>query len=289
MREDIAKHLLDVGEWGANFFTTPLVIDLFARRKIFFGRNPNPFSPNQLLQFWHTVGVEPYTSFGQTNLLWPMGAFSYGESNLPAAVSVGRYCAIARICRVLRDRHPIEWATMSSVTYDAYPSPQCPDGRTGYLAHIAAHDDFNSGEFPATWPPASVAGGTRIEHDVWICEDVQLARDVTIGTGAVVAAGAVVTKDVPPYMVVGGVPARVIRPRFSEKLVERFLQSKWWEYDVSVLKACDYRNPKKFLDDFENWKAKNTVAPYAPAKITFRDILNDLAAELMPGQQQAAS
>jgi virginiamycin A acetyltransferase len=70
-----------------------------------------------------------------------------------------------------------------------------------------------------------------IEHDVWIGVNAIILRGVTIGTGAVIGAGTIVTKDVPEFAVVVGVPAKVIKYRFDELKRKRILESKWWEYD----------------------------------------------------------
>lgn len=69
---------------------------------------------------------------------------------------------------------------------------------------------------------------TRIGNDVWMGNGVTIVQGVTIGDGAVLAAGAVVVKDVPPYAIVGGVPAKVIRYRFSPEIIEKLLRLKWW-------------------------------------------------------------
>lgn len=71
---------------------------------------------------------------------------------------------------------------------------------------------------------------THIGHDVWIGERAVILDGVTIGNGAIVAAGAVVNRDVPPYAIVGGVPARVIRMRFPEEIITGLEQIKWWEW-----------------------------------------------------------
>ncbi len=76
----------------------------------------------------------------------------------------------------------------------------------------------------------------HIGNDVWIGMRVMVMGGATIGNGAVVAAGAVVTKDVPPYAIVGGVPARVIKYRFPEDVIQKLEASKWWSLDDETLK-----------------------------------------------------
>ena len=79
---------------------------------------------------------------------------------------------------------------------------------------------------------------TIIGNDVWIGTNVLIKSGVTVGTGAVVGAGAVVTKDVPPYAVVCGVPAKVIKYRFPEEVCAKLLASEWWNMSDEDLKAA---------------------------------------------------
>ncbi|TXH94266.1 MAG: CatB-related O-acetyltransferase [Pseudorhodobacter sp.] len=81
-----------------------------------------------------------------------------------------------------------------------------------------------------------------VGHNVWIGTQVSLLSDVTIGTGSVIGTGAVVTKDVPPFAIVGGVPARILRYRFTENTIQQMLQIAWWHWSTDRMK----RNPALF-------------------------------------------
>jgi acetyltransferase-like isoleucine patch superfamily enzyme len=92
-----------------------------------------------------------------------------------------------------------------------------------------------------------------IENDVLISANCVVLEGVKIGTGAVIAAGAVVTDDVPPYAICGGIPAKVIRYRFSEEIRERLLASKWWELSEDDLArySHNFQTPEQFLEDIK--------------------------------------
>lgn len=88
---------------------------------------------------------------------------------------------------------------------------------------------------------------------MWIGSYARIMEGVTIGDGAIVAAGALVTKDVPPYAIVGGVPAKIIRFRFDEATIAGLLELKWWEKDQSWIRAHakDFRDARILLGEDE--------------------------------------
>ena len=94
--------------------------------------------------------------------------------------------------------------------------------------------------------------GIFIANDVWIGRGVMLKRGIKIGNGAVVGAGSVVTKNVPDYAVVGGNPAKIIKYRFDENIIERLMKVKWWNFPLQELSKVDFNLPiLKILESFE--------------------------------------
>lgn len=131
-----------------------------------------------------------------------IGAYTYvGCYSYITATRVGRYVSIANNVSIGQGEHALNKISTSSRFYD---------------------------------DPLLVltAGSCEIESDAWIGVDAVVLRGVKIGVGAVVAANAVVTHDVPPYAIVAGIPARLMRYRFDENVRSRLLESRWWECDA---------------------------------------------------------
>lgn len=129
-------------------------------------------------------------------------------------VSIGSFCSIANHVIAGGGMHPIEWVSTSPVFYY---------GRDSVKAKFSEH------QRPA--PKRTIIG-----HDVWIGERVMIKQGVTIGHGAIIGMGSVVTKDVAPYSIVGGCPAKEIRKRFAPEIVERLLAVQWWDFPEDKLK-----------------------------------------------------
>ena len=147
------------------------------------------------------------------------GKLGYGtyigeESKIQA--NVGRFCSIAAHVITVRGTHPTQkWAS----SHPAFFSTEKQCGKT-----FVSYEKFSENK------PLLEVG-----NDVWIGDSAIIMDGISIGDGAIIAAGAVVTKDVAPYTVVGGVPAKEIRKRFSQELIERLERAKWWEKPISWL------------------------------------------------------
>jgi virginiamycin A acetyltransferase len=126
---------------------------------------------------------------------------------------IGKFCSIATGVRFLMNGGNHQVATMSSYPFSIFGS--------GW-----------EGAAPAAWPNK---GDTRVGNDVWIGFGATILPGVTIGDGAVIGSLSVVTGDVPPYAIVGGNPARVIRHRFDEATIARLLALQWWNWDIAKI------------------------------------------------------
>ena len=150
-----------------------------------------------------------------------IGPHSYGRPKVRfpesgARLTIGPYCSIAdRVEILLGGNHRVDWA--STFPFGAFRDawPTAPEG-AGYHG---------------------TRGDVTIGADVWLGSQAMILSGVAIGHGAVVAARAVVTRDVPPYAVVGGNPAKLIRHRFDEATVAELLEAAWWDLPERVVAA----------------------------------------------------
>jgi phosphonate metabolism protein (transferase hexapeptide repeat family) len=131
---------------------------------------------------------------------------------------VGKFCSIASHVRINPGNHPMQRVTQHHMTYRRKEFGFAETDDTDFFEWRRSHRCV-------------------IGNDVWIGHSATIMPGICIGTGAVIGSGAVVTKDVEPYQIVVGVPARPIRKRFSDEIITQLLDIAWWEWDRATLEA----------------------------------------------------
>ncbi|WP_291595100.1 CatB-related O-acetyltransferase [Bacteroides sp.] len=146
-----------------------------------------------------------------------IGAYSYvGNDTDVECADIGKFCSIADHCRIGMGGHKLDMLSTSPIFTEAI------NGTKTQWVDKDVH---------AVEDKRAVLG-----NDVWVGSHVLINGGVTVGNGAVIGAGAVVVKDIPPYAVVGGVPAKVIRYRFSEDVIAKLEELQWWDMSEDKLK-----------------------------------------------------
>ena len=230
--------------------------NLFARKSIYL---LHPFKIGGVYREGETVTikapivVEPLSTMSGRSGFSNCGAFSYMHSAFGSRAEVGRYCSIAPYSRLIGNEHPLD-------RISTHPFA-CRD----YYANWVEKRFRVSAEVPSF--EQTDRGPLIVKDDVWIGNAALIRRGITIGHGAVIAAGAVVVKDVPPFAVVGGTPAKVIKYRFDEATIARILDVAWWRYHVRDLAGLDVSDIHGFLDELERRVARGDVKEYAPPRI----------------------
>ena len=149
---------------------------------------------------------------------------------------IGRYTCIANDVMTVAGNHPTSFVSIHPAFYSLAQKPS--------YVKKSKFEDF---KYLNSEKKISI----EIGNDVWIGSRATILEGVNIGDGVIVAAGAVVAKDIPPYAIVGGVPARIIRYRFDEETIQNLLKMKWWEKDQEWIQnhADDFDDVKRLFSN----------------------------------------
>ena len=179
------------------------------------------------------TSVGPHTSMSESTF----GDYSYVVNNCSIVwADIGKFCSIAATNRINPGNHPMWRPALHHFTYRSKSYGFNVEDDTKFFDWRKAHR-------------------VTLGNDVWIGHGAVILPGVTIGTGAGIGAGAVVSKDVPPFAIVGGVPSKVIRYRFEEKVQEDLMNLAWWDWPREKLEIA--------LPDFRELSAEEFVEKYA--------------------------
>lgn len=173
---------------------------------------------------------EPPVLIGaETNMRGKIGAYSYIRGGRIGSFlkSVGRYCSIAPGVTAGDSNHGSEWLSTHPFQYGS---------------GMVFQTWTKKKDFPFKKLRLKKTSWSSIGNDVWIGASAMIMPGIHIGDGAIVGAGAVVTKDVPPYAIVAGVPAKIIKYRFDEETIAKLLELQWWRFDADSLLGVDFED-----------------------------------------------
>lgn len=169
-----------------------------------------------------------------------IGRHSYvGYDSEVISCDIGAFCSIASGLVVGGAKHPLGWVSTSPAFYNT------ESGNRSHLGNLSIDRTAR----------------TTIGNDVWIGSRATIMQGVTIGNGAVIGAGAIVTKDVDPYAIVAGCPAKIIRYRFDKEVIVQLQKTEWWlKSDDELRNLVKYMNePKLFIKEFNAFFNKNST------------------------------
>jgi phosphonate metabolism protein (transferase hexapeptide repeat family) len=177
--------------------------------------------------------VKEWVAFRSSTL----GDYSYLERGVEGIYcSIGKFCAVAAFARINALHHPMDRITQHKISY-------------------RANEYFVGRKLDTAFREARLSKAVTIGHDVWIGHGAILQPGVTVGDGAVIGSGAVVTKDVAPYAIMAGVPARKVRDRFPPELAARIRALEWWDWPherlFEVVDDMRILSAHAFLDKYE--------------------------------------
>lgn len=184
-----------------------------------------------------------------------VGAYSYANfGTIVYNTDIGRFCSIAHRVIIAPTEHPTDWLSTSSFAFN----DRGVFGWSSEFQRICSDEKYQAND-----------KRTRIGNDVWIGANCFIKRGVTIGDGAIIAAGAIVTKDVQPYSIMTGVPARLLRMRFPDEIIHRLTKIKWWNYhlDRGVIGNIKYSDIHDSLNHLEDLIEDKKISHFTPETV----------------------
>ena len=151
------------------------------------------------------------------------------------ATTIGSFCSISQNTMIGPGEHPLNYLSTSPCFYM---------NMFGWRNRICNFNPAN----PCT-----------IGNDVWIGYGVFIKEGITVGDGAVIGAGSVVVKDVPPYAIVGGAPAKIIKYRFNEQTIKKLLELKWWDLDDEIIQKIPFENIDNAISFLEKIRSEQSA------------------------------
>lgn len=186
-----------------------------------------------------------------------VGCFTeFGQNVEVQAADIGRYCEIGNNSTVGATGHPMTWMGVSAFQYKLATWGWHPAAADSEVIDPEAggRQSFRSIGPDRAW----------IGNDVWLGAGVVVLRGVTIGDGCIVAANAVVTRDLPPYTICGGLPAKVIRKRLPDEVRDELVDLQWWQYSPNDLAGIPFDDPAAAVAALRP-RVEAGMEPYTPA------------------------
>lgn len=161
-----------------------------------------------------------------------MDKYSYmGNNSSIMNTNIGKFCSIASYCAIGGGEHPTNWVSTSPCFY----------GQSSSIKGKFSNKEYNDSKV------------VNIGNDVWIGEKCFIKSGISIGDGVIIGSHTVVTKDIPPYAIAVGSPAKVIKYRFNDDIIKQLLDIQWWNFDDIKLEKYSnlFDNPEEFIKEYK--------------------------------------
>ena len=214
---------------------------------------------NNIRRFWGSM--EPPIRISESRIFhdFSMGAFSYLSGGFFYHSHIGRYCSFANQIHMGQGNHPMNWLSTHPFQYQK--------AIFNVNKNYEFYDEYNEDQgLNITAPKELKPVKTIVGNDCWIGTGVYIKNGITIGNGAIVGARSVVTKNLPPYSIAVGSPAKIIKFRFSDSIICKLMEIEWWDYAPWQLRSINFSNIDIAIDQLIELRASN-IPKYTPKKL----------------------